>query len=105
MLQWQEMIGRLSAITGSSLEHKLTGFKQIGRVLIDNKRSATAEAWLRQALEIRPDQRDVLEQFTALRLAQCEWPVIQPWEGVDHLTLMKGISPLSVAAFTDDPLL
>ena len=104
--QWQAMIARLAPDrTGSSIEHKLTAIKQIGRVLIDNKRSASAEAWLRQALEIRPDQRDVLEQFTALRLAQCEWPITTPWEGMDRKTLMTGISPLSVAAYTDDPLL
>jgi len=91
--QWQTMIGRLAAITGPSIEHKLTAIKQIGRVLIDNRRSAVAEAWLRQALEIRPDQRDVLEQFIAQRLVQCKWPVIEAWEGVDRAILMKGVSP------------
>lgn len=103
--QWQALIGRLAPVTGAAIEHKLTAIKQIGRVLIDHRRSAGAEAWLRQALEIRPDQRDVLEQFIALRLAQCEWPVIAPWEGMDRATLMSGVSPLSMAAYTDDPLL
>lgn len=105
MEQWQAVVSRLAPITGAAIEHKLTAFKQIGRVLIDHQRSAAAEAWLRQALEIKPDQRDALEQFVALRLAQCEWPVIAPWESVDRKTLMKGVSPLSIAAYTDDPLL
>ena len=99
------MIERLPQITGQSIEHKLTAIKQIGRVLIDHRRSAAAEAWLRRALEVRPDQRDVLEQFTALRLGQCEWPIIAPWEGADRAVLNTGISPLSMAAYTDDPLL
>jgi predicted O-linked N-acetylglucosamine transferase (SPINDLY family) len=103
--KWKEVINRLSPITGGAIEHKLTAFKQIGRVLIDAQRSAAAEAWLRPALEIRPDQRDVLEQFIALRLAQCEWPVIANFEGVDRRNQMMGISPLSLAAYTDDPLL
>jgi predicted O-linked N-acetylglucosamine transferase (SPINDLY family) len=103
--KWREVTSRLSAITGSGVEHKLTALKQIGRVLIDHHRAAAAEAWLRPALEIRPDQRDVLEQFIALRLSQCEWPVISAWEGVDRRNQMLGISPLSLAAYTDDPLL
>ena len=103
--QWQALVGRLSHVTGTVIEHKLTAYKQLGRVLIDHQRHAPAEAWLRQALEIRPDQRDVLEQYVALRLAQCEWPVIAPWEGVGRRNLMTGISPLSMAAYTDDPML
>lgn len=103
--QWQTMISRLSAVSGLSVDYKLTGIKQIGRVLIDNRRSALAEAWLAQALEIRPDQREVLEQYIALRMVQCEWPTIAPSERVDRATLMTGISPLSIAAFSDDPLL
>jgi predicted O-linked N-acetylglucosamine transferase (SPINDLY family) len=105
VLQWQTMVERLGAITGAATEHKLTAIKQMGRVLIDNRRSASAEAWLRQALEIRADQRDVLEQYVALRLTQCKWPAVVPWDGVERKTLMMGVSPLSMAAYTDDPLL
>ena len=105
LAQWQTLISRLPAITGSAVDYKLTAMKQIGRVMLDNRRSAIAEAWLGQALDILPDQRDVLEQFVALRMVQCKWPVIQPSERVDRATLMSGISPLSMAAYTDDPLL
>jgi predicted O-linked N-acetylglucosamine transferase (SPINDLY family) len=105
VLKWQAMVERLGAVTGAATEHKLTAIKQMGRVLIDNRRSATAESWLRQALEIRPDQRDVLEQYVALRLTQCKWPVVVPWDGVERKTLVMGVSPLSMAAYTDDPLL
>jgi predicted O-linked N-acetylglucosamine transferase (SPINDLY family) len=105
VLQWQTLVERLGVITGAATEHKLTAIKQMGRVLIDNRRSATAEAWLRQALEIRADQRDVLEQYLALRLTQCEWPVVVPWEGAPRKILMMGVSPLSMASYTDDPLL
>ena len=95
--QWQTAISRLAAINGTSVDYKLTTIKQIGRVLLDNRRSALAEAWLGQALDIRADQRDVLEQYIALRMVQCKWPVIQPVERVDRATLMSGISPLSIA--------
>jgi predicted O-linked N-acetylglucosamine transferase (SPINDLY family) len=103
--QWQTLVERLPQITGQSLDYKLTAIKQIGRVLIDHRRSALAEAWLRTALDIRADQREVLEQFVALRLAQCKWPVIEPWDRADRAVLMTGVSPLSMAAYTDDPML
>ena len=103
--QWQTAISRLAAVTGTSVDYKLTAIKQIGRVLLDNRRSAVAEAWLGQALDVRADQRDVVEQYVALRMVQCKWPVIQPVERVDRKALMAGISPLSTMAYTDDPLL
>ena len=103
--QWQSMVARLSSVTGPSVDYKLTAIKQIGRVLIDNHRSALAEAWLAQALDIRGEQNDVLEQFMALRMVQCRWPIIQPIERLSREIQMSGISPLSIAAYTDDPLL
>ena len=103
--QWEALVDRLAPITQPAIEHKLTAYKQIGRVLIDQQRSATAEAWLRAALGVQANQRDVLEQYVSLRMGQCEWPVIAPWEGMDRRTLMIGVSPLSMAAYTDDPLL
>jgi predicted O-linked N-acetylglucosamine transferase (SPINDLY family) len=105
LLQWQTLVSRLPSVSAQNIEHKLTALKQIGRVLIDNRRSPPAEAWLRQALDVVAEQRDVLEQYVALRLAQCEWPIIAPWEGMSREVLMKGVSPLSMAAYTDDPLL
>ena len=103
--QWHALIERLPSVTAQTIDHKLTAYKQIGRVLIDKHKSPAAEAWLRQALDVQADQRDVLEQYVALRMAQCEWPVIAPWEGLARLVLMTGVSPLSMAAYTDDPLL
>ena len=102
---WQSMVARTLAMSGAAIDYKLMAIKQIGRVLIDNRRSAYAEAWLGQALEIKADQRDVLEQFIALRMVQCKWPIIEPTDRVDRANLMAGISPLSIAAYTDDPLL
>jgi predicted O-linked N-acetylglucosamine transferase (SPINDLY family) len=102
---WQSMVGRTLATTGAAIDYKLMAIKQIGRVLIENRRFAHAEAWLGQALEVRADQRDILEQFIALRMTQCRWPIIAPTERVDRMSLMNGISPLSMAAYTDDPLL
>ena len=103
--QWRQVVERLPSITAPAIEHKLMAIKQIARVLSDQHRPVLAEAWLKRALDVQANQRDVLEQFVALRLGQCEWPVVAPWEGMDRRTLMIGVSPLSMAAYTDDPLL
>jgi predicted O-linked N-acetylglucosamine transferase (SPINDLY family) len=103
--QWRAVVDRLAPVTGQALNYKLTALKQISRVLIDHQQSAPAEIYLQQCLEIDPKQRDAIEQYIGLRLSQCRWPVVAPWEGVDRKTLMEGFSPLSMAVFTDDPLL
>jgi predicted O-linked N-acetylglucosamine transferase (SPINDLY family) len=102
---WKTAVDRLAAVDGSAVSHKLTALKQICRVLIDHQASATAEAYLRQCLSLDPKQRDAVEQYIGVRLSQCRWPVIAPWDGVDRKTLMESFSPLSMAVFTDDPLL
>ena len=42
--QWQAMVARLAPLSGPSIDYKLTAIKQIGRVLIDNRRASLAEA-------------------------------------------------------------
>lgn len=103
--EWAKLVNRLAPITGGSTGYKTSALKQISRVLESHQQFAEAEATLRQSLEIDKTQRDVLEHFTALRLVQCQWPVMSPMEGVDKRMLMMDISPLSMAAYTDDPLL
>lgn len=102
---WKSALARSLPVTGEAVGYAITTLKQIVRVLSDNHRSAAAEIAVRQCLDLNPQQRDVVEQFIALRLAQCSWPVVAPWGQVDRKTLMNGIHPLSVGVYTDDPLL
>ncbi len=103
--QWTSLASRLAPVTGNAISYKATALKQISRVLEAHQQFAEAEATLRQSLEIDKNQREILEHFTALRLLQCQWPVMVPPEGVERRMLMMDISPLSMAAYTDDPLL
>lgn len=103
--QWQGVVQRLVAVTGAAIGYKLTALRQIARVLSDHQKPAMAEVVLRQCLEINPEQRDVIEQFMALRLMQCAWPALQPADPAERRRLMRGTSPLSMLAYTDDPLL
>lgn len=103
--QWTALANRMPSVTGQAVNYKLTALKQIGRVLESHKFLPNAEKVLRQSLEIDPKQQDVLQHYVALRLAQCEWPVVQPWDQVDRKLQIKGTGPLSMAVYTDDPVL
>ncbi len=102
---WQGVTQRLVAVTGAAIIHKATALRQMARLLMDHQRHCAAEAVLRQSLDIMPTQRDVIEQYMAVRLAQCSWPVAQGWEGMPERELLRGMSPLSLLAYTDDPLM
>lgn len=103
--QWQGVVQRVVAVTGAAIAYKLTALRQIARVLSEHHKPAMAEAVLRQCLELQPEQRDVIEQFMALRLAQCAWPALTPCDAAERRRLLRGTSPLSMLAYTDDPLL
>jgi predicted O-linked N-acetylglucosamine transferase (SPINDLY family) len=101
--QWTAVVNHLAPITGVAVGHKLAALKQIGRVLETNF-PANAEMVLRQSLEIDPTQRELVEHFVALRLQQCEWPIVSA-SGVPKHALMRKMGPLPMAIYTDDPLL
>ncbi len=105
VVQWSAMADRLALVTGSAITHKTAALNQIARVMEDGNQDESAEAMLRQSLDLDRDQREALQHFIALRQRQCEWPVVAPWERISRDTLMKGMSPLSIAAYTDDPML
>jgi predicted O-linked N-acetylglucosamine transferase (SPINDLY family) len=103
--QWKAGLARPAPVTGAAIGYALTALKQLVRVTSDLQRNEEAEAAAKWCLELNPYQRDAIEQFIALRLAQCKWPVIAPWGNISRKALMTGIHPLSMAAYTDDPLL
>ncbi|WP_158747243.1 glycosyl transferase [Acidisphaera sp. L21] len=102
--QWSDALGRLGAVTGSAVAHKTIALTQAARVLEASHQDEPAEDLLRQLLEIDPAHREATQHFVALRQRQCKWPVLPALERADRSSLAAGMSPLSVAAFTDDPL-
>ena len=105
VMQWSSAVDRLSAVNGSVISHKTTALNQMARVLEFSNQDAAAESVLRQSLELDSHQREPLQHLSALRQRQCEWPVISPFEQVGGEQQLKGMSPLSLAAYTDDPML
>jgi predicted O-linked N-acetylglucosamine transferase (SPINDLY family) len=102
---WRSGVDQLRLVSDETLDYKTILLKQISRVLMDNRRSEPAELTLQACLENDSSQRDAVGQYVPLRIAQCKWPVVVPSVKVSHATLMRGIQPLSLAAFSDDPLL
>ncbi|KIL97178.1 TPR domain protein putative component of TonB system [Paramagnetospirillum magnetotacticum MS-1] len=102
---WNGLVTRLGAITGHGIRMKCTALKQIARVLEERQQIVAAENVLRQSLELDNTQRENAEHLLASRMVQCRWPVIEPFDGMDASLQMRSFSPLSLAAYTDDPLL
>ncbi len=102
---WSSVVDKLAAVTGTAITHKVTALNQAARVLEAGNQDAAAEAMLQQSLDLDPHQREAAQHYLSLRQRQCKWPIVAPWERADRRTLMRGLSPLSAAAYTDDPLL
>ncbi|WP_237152256.1 O-linked N-acetylglucosamine transferase, SPINDLY family protein [Oryzibacter oryziterrae] len=105
ILRWSAGTEKLAQVNGTAIGFKTTLLNQIGRTLESVSQDVAAEDALRQSLDIDPTQREVAQHFLALRQRQCEWPVVVPTERISRAALMKGLSPLSMAAYTDDPML
>jgi predicted O-linked N-acetylglucosamine transferase (SPINDLY family) len=104
-IRWSAALERMTAVNGQAVAHKTTALNQIARIMEDSQQDETAEAMLRQSLDLDRTQREALQHLVALRQRQCEWPVVEPWERVGRDALLTGMSPLSIAAYADDPML
>jgi predicted O-linked N-acetylglucosamine transferase (SPINDLY family) len=102
--EWLSLVGQFSAVNGESVNYKTMALKQIARVLEGANSDAAAEDALRQSLEINAEQPDVIQHYTHLRQRQCKWPVISEFGQLTKRQLVSGISPLSIACHSDDPL-
>ena len=102
---WRTAVSRPAPVSATAIQYTTTALTQIARVLNASQQSEAAEDAVRQCLEINPRQTDIIEQYTALRLAQCKWPIATSSEFLDRKVLLEGTNPLSMAVYTDDPLL
>lgn len=102
--QWKALTDQLKSINGDSVKNKLLVLEQLGRVLESNQLDGPAEDALKQSIEIVVAQPPVIQHWIALRQRQCKWPVVVGWDHVRAEALMAGISPLSLANLSDDPL-
>jgi predicted O-linked N-acetylglucosamine transferase (SPINDLY family) len=102
--EWMKLINNLAAVNGDAVAHKLTVMHQTARVLESLGNDVAGEEILRQSLEIDRRQPEALQHWVSLRQRQCKWPVIQESERVKRKDVLNGISTLSLANLTDDPM-
>lgn len=105
LAQWYEVVNKLALVTREAIGYKTTAYKHIGRVLEEARIDTNAEEVMRQSLELDPHQRDVLEHWIMLRQKQLKWPIVAPLNSASRQHLLTHISALSLASYTDDPLL
>jgi predicted O-linked N-acetylglucosamine transferase (SPINDLY family) len=102
---WETGANRSVIPSGMGVNYAFTCLKQIARLLGDISQPARAELALLRAADLDPTAEEVIGQLVATRLAQCKWPALQPNERLSRETLLRGVNPLSISAYSDDPLL
>eukprot|EP01037_Dinobryon_pediforme_P015519 gene15519-15665_t len=102
--QWQIYVDSTSGISAERAGHRLMVLQHIGRVLENAEVLSNAEEILKHAVELRPDKTEAAQHWIGLRQRQCKWPVLAPSEYVSAQQLLTAMSPMSLAAYTDDPM-
>ena len=104
MARWTHTIGLLQAVTGDNVGYKVTALRQLARLLTARQEHGPAEQAMRQLLEISPQQRDATQALINARQKQCLWPLVEPWGSITRHALLEAAHPMSVQAYTDDPM-
>ncbi len=102
--QWREFAETFPDATPGRLNHRLMALQHIGRVLENTEQLAPAEDALHQAVELRPDKTEAGQHWISLRQRQCKWPTLPPSEYASPKQMIAAISPISLAAYADDPM-
>ncbi len=102
---WNNAISLTAATTDVAVKYRTTALKQRGRVLTKLSRMVEAEEMLRLSLETNPNQRDVIQHYVSTRQRLCRWPVVNPVAGLTAAQMVGALAPLSMAIYTDDPML
>ena len=101
----QVLLNILSPITEEEINHKATALKQIARLLDTKSRSSKVEDALRQSILINQNQRDIVQHFINTRMFLCKWPTVVSVGKLSKNEIVKIMAPLTMACYTDDPLL
>jgi predicted O-linked N-acetylglucosamine transferase (SPINDLY family) len=103
--EWYGAAQADTPLTSETLQWKVAAWKQAGRALETGRCEDPAETALKRCLELDPSQRDAIQHWIALRQSQCKWPPLEPFARLQAADLKRAISPLSFAAYADDPML
>jgi len=100
----QQVADRLSDITQPNISTKIHALKNMARIQRTTG-AAAAERALRQAIEIDPTQRELVQHWVNIRQGLCVWPVLEAVGLLGPGDILQKMAPLSMSSFVDDPLL
>lgn len=86
-------------------DHRLHALNNSARLLETIKRLPEAEALMRQSLELKPTQPEVIQHYVHIRQKQCAWPWYQPVGRVTPNQMLMGTSALAMMSVSDDPVM
>jgi predicted O-linked N-acetylglucosamine transferase (SPINDLY family) len=101
----EEMLRLLSLLTLDNINYKSLSLVQLSRIQIAQNNTEAAEKCLLESLSIKSDQPDVLMHVVDQRLKQCKWPVFDIQSKAPRPDFVRNMAPLTVAAYSNDPLL
>lgn len=102
--QWRSYVEMTSDVSPDRLSHRLMVLEHTGRVLENAGMLEEAETALWQAIELKPEKTEAGQHWSAIRLRQCKWPVLQGSHHVTVRQLLDAVSPLTISCYSDDPL-
>jgi predicted O-linked N-acetylglucosamine transferase (SPINDLY family) len=88
-----------------TLEHRLHALNNSARLLETSRRYPEAEALMRQSLQHKAAQQDVIQHYVHIRQKQCAWPHDLPVGDVSPNQFLLGTSLLATMGLSDDPVL
>lgn len=100
--EWQQVIARLASVTQENVSLKVQALKNIARTL---RGTEAAESALKQAIELDPTQRELVQHWVSVRQARCVWPAVTPVGSLSATDVRRMMAPLSMSMLVDDPLL
>jgi predicted O-linked N-acetylglucosamine transferase (SPINDLY family) len=74
-------------------------------MLISDHLYGLAEDNLMASLTIDKNQPEIIQQLLGIRMIQCKWPLLSISGQIEKKELKKQMAPLTVAAYSDDPML
>ena len=101
--EWTWVIENTSSDDADQRGFRLLALNNLGRLNEATSNYAAALAFLKQSLQMDPNQPDVLHHWVFLRAKQCAWPIYEPVAGVDPEAMRRSTSALALLSLTDDP--
>lgn len=101
----EELLRLLSLLTMDNIKYKALALVQLSRIQIAQNKTEAAEKCLLESLSLNSKQPDILMHVVDLRLKQCKWPVFDIQSTTNRADFVKNMAPLTVAAYSNDPLL